>query len=85
MNGEAGGPIVNNYDILDVPPLQQLDQVLHLEFPIGMWCAALPRDHIVEVFLVLVQQLDNGARVFVEASSEEDELEILLKLRQHLE
>jgi hypothetical protein len=85
MYGEAGGPIVNNDYIFDIPPLQQLYQVLHLKLPIGMWCAAFPRDYIVEVLLILVQQLDYGARVFVEASSEKDDLKILLELRQHLE
>ena len=81
MNGKAGGPVVNYNDILDVPTLQELNQILDLELSIWMWCAALSSDDIVKVFLVLLQRPHNGPGINVEACCEENQLEITFQLR----
>ena len=52
VDGEARWSVVHYQDILDVPPFQQLNQVLHLELTIWVLRAIVSCYHIVEIGLI---------------------------------
>ncbi len=85
MYCEWGRSVVHNYDIFDVSSLEELNQVLYLEFAVRVRRAILSRDNVVEVTMVFLDLFDDGLRIDIIARCEKDQLEMALEVVEHLE